>query len=333
MEVSMRAVGYIRVPRVGGRAIGAIVVWNLGQIRRWLKGAIGALTGPGPHEEGVSVSETVKTTPYVLGTRRRLVPKCTFTSKPYRENGRSTAAKEDIMGWGRGMRLLSVTGLTGLLAVIAATAALAQTAVYCVNGATTTLPTTLTFSGGSRALTEGTAEAVISNSFNNSTFYLGFAIGGGGPFFFIPDSPTFDPASALAPGYSTNSVSRGACAAGTRIPGIPGSSFMCASGYGAQSNPDYVAGKSATETYLAPASGRHYAFYVQGDLNGAQRAQAAAGATPAGSFYCKLPEGLKVVPIMGSDGKQMLADTQGYLYDSGYANGETIGHPAYRLAP
>ena len=34
----------------------------------------------------------------------------------------------------------------------------------------------------------------------------------------------------------------------TRIPGVPGSSFMCASGYGAQSSPDYVAGKSATET-------------------------------------------------------------------------------------
>ena len=49
-------------------------------------------------------------------------------------------------------------------------------------------------------------------------------------------------------------------------------------------------------------------------------------------LYCKLPEALKVVPIIGSDGKQMLADTQGYLYDSGYANGETIGHPAYRLS-
>ena len=81
-----------------------------------------------------------------------------------------------------------------------------------------------------------------------------------------------------------------------------------------------------------PGSGRHYAFYVQGDLNGVQRAQAAAGSTPTGSFYCKLPESLKVVPIVGSDGKQMLADTQGYLYDSGYANGETIGHPAYRLS-
>jgi hypothetical protein len=237
------------------------------------------------------------------------------------------------MRWGRAKRLLSVSGLAGLVAVVAATAALAQTAtVYCVNGVSTTLPTTLTFTGGSRSFGEATAEAVINNSFNGSTFYLGFTIGGGGPFFFIPDSPTFDPATVLAPGYSINSVSRGACAAGTRAPGIPGSSFMCASGYGEKSNPDYVAGKSATETYLAPEFGRHYAFYVQGDLNGAQRAQAAAGTTPAGSFYCKLPESLKVEPIIGSDGKQMLADTQGYLYDSGYANGETIGHPAYRLS-
>ena len=55
--------------------------------------------------------------------------------------------------------------------------------------------------------------------------------------------------------------------------------------------------------------------------------------SPAGSFYCRLPEGLKVQPIIGSDGNQMLADTQGYLYDSGYANGKTIGHPSVRLTP
>jgi hypothetical protein len=94
---------------------------------------------------------------------------------------------------------------------------------------------------------------------------------------------------------------------------------MCGSGYGAKSSTDFIAGKEATEDYLA--GGRHYAFYVQGDLNGGQQAQAAKDSTPAGSFYCKLPEGLKVEPIIGSDGKQMLADTQGYLYDSGYANG------------
>ncbi len=241
------------------------------------------------------------------------------------------------MKWGKVKRLLSVSGLVALVAVIAATAALAQPAppapapVYCVNGATTTLPTTLTIAGGSRVLTESIAGFIISTSYNNSLFYLGFIIGvGGGPFFVPPTSPAFDPATFLVPGYSTNSVSRGVCAPGSH-PKVPGSSFMCASGYGALSNPDYVAGKEAMEDYLAPPFGRHYAFYVHGDLNGVQRAQAAPGSTPAGSFYCRLPEGLRVVPIIGSDGKQMLADTQGYLYDSSYANGETIGHPAYRL--
>ena len=88
------------------------------------------------------------------------------------------------MGTSTLKRLLSVCALAGLIGVIAATAAttaLAQTAsVYCVNGGSTTLPTTLTFSGGSRSLTEGTAEAIISNSFDSSTFYLGFTSGGGG---------------------------------------------------------------------------------------------------------------------------------------------------------
>jgi len=234
------------------------------------------------------------------------------------------------MGWGNVKRLVWVSGLAGFVAVIAATAALAQPATtYCVNGTATTLPTTVTFVGGSRILTEGTAEFIISNSFDHSTFYVGFFLGGTRAFIVTPRSPA--DAASLAPGYSTNSVSRGACA--VRHVAVPGSSFMCASGYGALSNPDYVAGKTSIEDYLAPAFGRHYAFFVQGDLNGVQRAQAAEGSTPAGSFYCRLPEGLRVVPIIGSDGKQMLADTQGYLYDSGYANGETIGHPAYRLGP
>lgn len=239
------------------------------------------------------------------------------------------------MGMGNFKRLLSVSGLAGLVAVVAATTALAQTApapVYCVNGAATTLPTTLTFASGSALFTESVAEFMISRSFDQSTFYLGNSITSGTPVFVSLRPPPFNPGTILAPGYSTNSVSRGACAPGSH-PKVPGSSFMCASGYGARSNPDYVAGKTSIEDYLAPPFGRHYAFYVQGDLNGVQRAQAAAGSVPAGSFYCRLPEGLKVVPIIGSDGKQMLADTQGYLYDSSYANGETIGHPAYRLSP
>ena len=234
----------------------------------------------------------------------------------------------------RGRALGSFVLCTALVALVAAASAgpaPAQTAVYCVNGATTTLPTTITFSGGSRALTEGTANNIVSISFDNSTFYLGFASGGAGPFFFIPVSPSFDPATALAPGYSTNSVRPGACAAGTRIPGVPGSSFMCGSGYGPLSGVDYISGRESVGSYLAGDTGRRYASFVFGDLNGAQLAQPVGAAAPAGSFYCTLPAGLRVEPIMGADGKQMLADTQGTLYPSEYANMETIGHPAYRL--
>ena len=239
------------------------------------------------------------------------------------------------MKWGKVKRLLSVSGLVALVAVIAATVAPAQPApapVYCVNGGTTTLPTTLTFSGGSAVFTQSVAEFMISRSFDQSTFYLGNSITTGTPVFVSLRPPPFNPGTILAPGYSTNSVSLGACTAASPRGG-PGSSFMCASGYGALSNPDYVAGKASIEDYLDPAFGRHYAFFVQGDLNGVQRAQAKEDSTPAGSFYCRLPGSLKVVPIIGSDGKQMLADTEGWLYDSGYANGETIGHPAYRLSP
>ncbi len=158
---------------------------------------------------------------------------------------------------------------------------------------------------------------MISRSFDQSTFFLGNSISSGTPAFVSLRPPPFNPGTILAPGYSTNSVSRGACAAASPLRGGPGSSFMCASGYGALSNPDYVAGKASIEDYLDPAFGRHYAFFVQGDLNGVQRAQAKEDSTPAGSFYCRLPGSLKVVPIIGSDGKQMLADTEGWLYDSG----------------
>jgi hypothetical protein len=230
----------------------------------------------------------------------------------------------------RGRALASLvlcTALVALVAAIMAGRASAQT-VYCVNGATTTLPITLTFAGGSRVFTEATAEAVIANSFDHSTFYLGFTIGGAGPFFFIPDA-TFDPDAILAPGYTRHSVSRGACTAFK--PGVPGAAFMCGSGYGPLSGVDYVSGREAVGSYLTGATGRHYAFFVLGDLNGAQRAQPVGTAAPAGSFYCSLPAGLRVEAIMGADGKQMLADTQGTLYPSEYANMETIGHPAYRL--
>jgi hypothetical protein len=224
--------------------------------------------------------------------------------------------------------LVLCTALVALVAAITAGPAPAQT-VYCVNGATTTLPITLTFAGGSRVFGEATAEAVISISFDHSTFYLGFAIGGAGPFFFIPDDPAFDPDANLAPGYTRHSVSHGACTAAHPV--VPGAAFMCGSGYGPLSGVDYISGREAVGSYLAGDTGRRYASFVLGDLNGAQLAQPVGAAAPAGSFYCGLPAGLRVEPIMGADGKQMLADTQGTLYPSEYANMETIGHPAYRL--
>jgi hypothetical protein len=232
-------------------------------------------------------------------------------------------------------RLLSVAGLAGLVAMIVATAALAQAEpVYCLNGTTTTMPAFVPYAGNvpgaGVSLGPAGAEGIIGDSSGPVTFYVGLSKVLQRTFLLIADG-TINPETFYVPGYSTNSISRGACAATAAAHvGVPGASFMCGAAYGARSHPDYVAGRDATSDYLAGA-GRHYAFYVQGDLNGVQRAQAAPGTTPAGSFYCSLPESLRAVPIMGSDGKQMLADTQGYLYESGYANGETIGHPAYRL--
>lgn len=213
-------------------------------------------------------------------------------------------------------------------AAIGATVGTAQPAtLYCVNGAATTLPTTITFSGGSRVLTSGIAENIVANSFDHATFYLGFSSSGAGPFFWIP-GPTFDPATALASGYSRNTVAPGACA--VHVP-VPGAAFMCAAGYGASSSVDYVAGRETVGAYLAGDAGRRYASFVLDDLGGGQRAQPVGSAPPAGSFYCAFPAGLRVEPILGSDGRQLLADTQGTLYPSEYANLETIGHPAFRV--
>jgi hypothetical protein len=223
------------------------------------------------------------------------------------------------------LRLLSFVGLTSVLAVLASSAALAQPApTYCLDGRTTTLPTTMTLDGLSRSLTEALADNIIASSFDHSTFYL--EIFAGKLFFDIPDDPSFVP----GPVSSKHSIHSGACTGGEHV-AVAGASFMCGAGYGVTSTPDYIAGKSATAAYLTGDPGRHYALFVQGDLNGGQLAQTPAG-SPAGSFYCALPADLKVEPIMGSDGKQMLADTMGELYLSAYANGETIGHPAYQLS-
>jgi len=109
--------------------------------------------------------------------------------------------------------------LTAAIAAVAVTFALPGTAsaapntLYCLNGATTTLPVTVGYSGGSRTLTEELAGLIIS--FGGGTFYLGFNTAFGRTTFSVPSSG-FAPETTYAPGFSTNFVGPAgvACAAG-----------------------------------------------------------------------------------------------------------------------
>jgi hypothetical protein len=127
-----------------------------------------------------------------------------------------------------------------------------------------------------------------------------------------------------ASGTTTHTVALGACR--RALVGGPGGAFLCGAAYGSTSAPDVVTGSAAVAEYLK-SPGTHYAVFVQGDPNGPQPAQAAAGTTPAGSFYCVPPASAK--PMTGADGTQLLADTNGWLYAAVFANEETVGHPAY----
>jgi hypothetical protein len=90
--------------------------------------------------------------------------------------------------------------------VLPGTASAAPGTLYCVNGVSTTLPTGVSFSGGSATLSEGAANFAINNS--GGLFYAGSI--GGRSFIFLPEggqAPTLDP------GYSTNFVSLTGCTA------------------------------------------------------------------------------------------------------------------------
>ena len=95
------------------------------------------------------------------------------------------------------------------LAMAASTAVAAPDTVYCLNGKSTTLPTTVSGGGGSRSVTEFVATAVIAVG---GVFYVGQFEPGGPTFLYIPDFPGDTPTGML-PGYSTNVISRGACVA------------------------------------------------------------------------------------------------------------------------
>jgi len=104
--------------------------------------------------------------------------------------------------------LISVSAVVvAALSIAAGTAAAAADTVYCVNGKSTTLPTSVSGGTGSRALSETVALAIIKVG---GVFYVGNLTPGGPVFIEIPD---FFPGyvSTLLPGYSTNSVSLGAC--------------------------------------------------------------------------------------------------------------------------
>jgi hypothetical protein len=113
---------------------------------------------------------------------------------------------------GRVLGSLVMCALVVFVAAITAAPAHAQTP-YCVNGATTTLPVTLTGGGGATfVLTESGAEFFLAAP-GNGTFYIGLSIAAGTPLALRHRPPPFDPATILQPGYSTNTVSRGACTA------------------------------------------------------------------------------------------------------------------------
>ena len=103
--------------------------------------------------------------------------------------------------------------LTAAIAAVAVGFALpgiasaAPNTLYCLNGATTTLPVTIGYNGGSRTLTEGIAGVLINFG---GTFYVGSLFG-------RPSiAPAGFPTAEFAPGFSTNFIGPAgvACAAG-----------------------------------------------------------------------------------------------------------------------
>jgi hypothetical protein len=113
---------------------------------------------------------------------------------------------------GRVLGSLVLCALVVFAAALTAKPATAQT-VYCLNGATTTLPASVTFAGGSAVVTESVAEFVIARAFDRSTFYVGISITTGTTVVVAARQPPFDPGTLLQPGFSTNTVTRGACTA------------------------------------------------------------------------------------------------------------------------
>ncbi len=111
------------------------------------------------------------------------------------------------------MRFVFGTAIGLVVAVLAAltiavgTAGASHGDLYCLNGQTTTLPAEVGFAGGSVTLRG--AHGIVS--FAGGTFYAGIYLATGQAVIWIPDFPGQIIDGILAPGYSTNFVSLGAC--------------------------------------------------------------------------------------------------------------------------
>ncbi len=148
--------------------------------------------------------------------------------------------------WGSLVLCAAVVALVAAMA----TPALAQVpapTLYCVNGATTTLPVTITGGGGaSFELTEFGADFFLSAP-GNGTFYVGISIAAGTPLAVRHRPPPFDVNTILQPGYSTNTVSRGACTAA--FVNLDRNFWLCYSGF--QTDPAVYSRSEAIANYTA----------------------------------------------------------------------------------
>jgi hypothetical protein len=110
-------------------------------------------------------------------------------------------------------KLIGAAVALGVVACLAAgTASGAPDTIYCLNGQATTLPASVSYSGGSATIGESAVPFIAATG---GVFYVGFSPGLGRSAVWIPDFPgDTGPPGFFAPGFSTNVVGLSGCAAG-----------------------------------------------------------------------------------------------------------------------
>ncbi len=109
------------------------------------------------------------------------------------------------------LRLLAVVAAIAAASVTAAgSAAAAPDTLWCLNGKTTTLPTTVAGGGGAITLREGLADVLTRFTIgNDGVFQVGQVTPGGRIFVNIPDFR--GDTGGFLPGFSNNVILRGPC--------------------------------------------------------------------------------------------------------------------------